>query len=52
LRITLERPGCREKNGLAPEAELLAGVAALHLTSGVCRIRGRPNPFFCNDFLS
>jgi hypothetical protein len=35
---TLERIGSREKHGRPREMELLAGVAALHLTLG--RLRG------------
>jgi hypothetical protein len=49
LKPTLERPGCREKNGRGREADLLPGVAALHLTRGVCRYR-RGNPFCAKNF--
>jgi hypothetical protein len=38
LAVTLERIACREKRGRRQETDLLAGVAALHLTLG--RLRG------------
>jgi hypothetical protein len=37
LDVTLERIGSREKRGRRQETDLLAGVAALHLTLGTLR---------------
>src|SRR5258705_10739442 len=51
---TLKRNRRHGKDGRRLDAQFSPSVAALHLTSCVCRYssRRRPNPFFGNDFFS